>query len=129
MERRKPRTTRKAKPKKKPAKLTPGRILKYSFVLLLLSFMIGMGYQYRHGLMYWLGFKTNKRIEALTKEERRLADLRIYEILARHKDKVYGLDVSHYQVLDQFPVRHQGLQQGQGGRGPFIREGVRTLGF
>lgn len=97
MERRKPRTTRKAKPKKKPAKLTPGRILKYSFVLLLLSFMIGMGYQYRHGLMYWLGFKTNKRIEALTKEERRLADLRIYEILARHKDKVYGLDVSHYQ--------------------------------
>lgn len=71
--------------------------MKYSFVLLLLSFMIGMGYQYRHGLMYWLGFKTNKRIEALTKEERRLADLRIYEILARHKDKVYGLDVSHYQ--------------------------------
>ena len=97
MERRKPGTTRKAKPKKKPAKLTPGRILRYSFLLLLLSFMIGMGYQYRHGLMYWLGFKTNKRIEALTKEERRLADLRIYEILARHKDKVYGLDVSHYQ--------------------------------
>lgn len=103
MERRKPKTTRKAKPKKKPAKLTPGKILKYSFLLLLLSFMIGMGYQYRHGLMYWLGFKTNKRIEALTKEERHLADLRIYEILARHKDKVYGLDVSHYQGNIDWP--------------------------
>lgn len=97
MERRKPGTTRRAKPKKKPAKLTPGKILKYSFLLLLLSFIVAIGYQYRHGLMYWLGFKTNKRIEALTKEEHRLVNLRIYEILARHKDKVYGLDVSHYQ--------------------------------
>jgi len=97
VERRKPGTTRRAKPKKKPAKLTPGKILKYSFLLLLLSFIVAIGYQYRHGLMYWLGFKTNKRIEALTKEEHRLVNLRIYEILARHKDKVYGLDVSHYQ--------------------------------
>lgn len=47
--------------------------------------------------MYWLGFKTDKRVESLSKEQRRIADLRTYEIVARHKDKVFGIDVSHYQ--------------------------------
>jgi lysozyme len=88
---------RKAKPKKakEPA---PGTILKYSFLLLLVSFIVAAGYQYRHGFLYYLGFKTNKRFEAITdKEERRIADLRTYEIVTRHKDKVFGIDVSHYQ--------------------------------
>jgi lysozyme len=87
---------RKAKPKK-TAKITPGKILKYSFLVLLCSFVVAIGYQYRNGLLYYLGFKTNKRIEALTKEERKIADLRLYEIVTRHKSKVFGIDVSHYQ--------------------------------
>ena len=62
-----------------------------------MAFIVAMGYQYRHGVLYWLGFKTNKHIEALSKEERKIADLRTYEIVARHKDKVFGIDVSHYQ--------------------------------
>jgi len=43
-------------------------------------------------------------MEALSKEESRLESLRIYEILARHKDKVYGIDVSHYQGKIDWPV-------------------------
>lgn len=78
-------------------KVTPGKILKYSFLVLLLSFVVAIGYQYRHGFLYYLGFKTNRRIEKLTKEERKIADLRIYEIVSRHKDKVFGFDVSEYQ--------------------------------
>lgn len=104
MERRPPKTIRKAKSKKKTNKLTAGRILKYSFLVLLLSFIVAVGYQYRHGLLYWLGFKTNSRMEALSKEESRLESLRIYEILARHKGKVYGIDVSQYQGTIDWPA-------------------------
>jgi lysozyme len=86
------------RPSSKSSKKTgTGAILKYSFLLLLISFIVAVGFHYRHGVLYYLGFKTNKRIEALTKEERKIADLRIYEIVARHKQKVFGLDVSHYQ--------------------------------
>lgn len=88
---------RKRKSKKTSTKITQGKILKYSLLLLFSAFLIAMGYQYRHGFLYWLGFKTDKRIESLSKEERKIADLRTYEILARHKDKVFGIDVSHYQ--------------------------------
>ncbi|MEL1243396.1 glycoside hydrolase family 25 protein [Flavobacterium sp. DGU11] len=97
MKRLPPKTTvRKAKPKKSK-KVTSGQLLKYSSLILLVAFLAAAIYQYRHGILYYLGFKTNKRVESLTKEERRIQDLRIYEILARHKGKVYGIDVSHYQ--------------------------------
>lgn len=79
------------------ATLTPLRILKYAFITLIVSFVIAAGYRYRHGFLYYLGFKTDKQINVLTKEERRIADLRIYEIVSRHKDRVFGMDVSHYQ--------------------------------
>lgn len=89
---------KKPAPKRKSqSKITSGTILKYSFLLLLASFVIAAAYQYRHGFLYYLGFKTNKRIEVITKEERKIANLRLYEIVSRHKDKVFGLDVSHYQ--------------------------------
>jgi len=89
---------RRAKPKRSSSKkITQGKILKYSLLLLFTAFLVAMVYQYRHGFLYWLGFKTDKRIESLSKEERKIADLRMYEILARHKDKALGIDVSHYQ--------------------------------
>jgi lysozyme len=87
-------TARKPKPSKKN---TTGTILKYSFLFLFISALVAVGYRYRHGFLYYLGFKTSKRIEALTKEERKIADLRIYEIVGRHKGKAFGIDVSHYQ--------------------------------
>jgi lysozyme len=83
--------------KKKPSKITPGAILKYSLLILLTAFIIATGYQYRHGFLYYLGFKTNKRIESLSKDGSSIADVRNYEIISRHSDKVFGLDVSHYQ--------------------------------
>ena len=43
-------------------------------------------------------------MEALSKEESRLESLRIYEILARHKGKVYGIDVSQYQGKIDWPA-------------------------
>lgn len=78
-------------------KLTTGKVVKYALVALLISVIVSAAYHYRHGFLYWLGFKSNKRIESLTKEERKIENLRIYEIVGRHKDKVFGIDVSHYQ--------------------------------
>lgn len=66
-------------------------------VLVFIAVLVVAAYKYHNGLLYYLGFKTDKNIDALTKEERKLADLRIYEIVGRNKDKVFGIDVSHYQ--------------------------------
>lgn len=93
----KKQVAKKRKPSKKAKTITSGKILRYSFLILFIGFITAMAYQYRHGVLYYLGFKTNKRVESLTKEERRLSDLRTYEILSRHKDKVFGFDVSQYQ--------------------------------
>lgn len=97
MKRQPSKPVRRTKSRKNSKKITQGKILKYSALLLFCGFLVAMAYQYRHGFLYWLGFKTDKRVEALSKEERRIENLRIYEIVARHKEKVFGIDVSHYQ--------------------------------
>ena len=53
-----------------------------SFVLFLFV-AIGI-YKFRDGFLYYLGFKTDKNVDTLSKEERKLADIRIYEVL--HKN-------------------------------------------
>jgi lysozyme len=95
---RKPAATRK-KPVNKKQGLTPATILKYSVYMLLLTFIVTGGYRFRHGVLVYLGFNkiNNKQITVLTKEKRKIGDLRIYEIVSRHKDRIFGFDVSHYQ--------------------------------
>lgn len=66
-----------------------------SFVLFLFIF-VGI-YKFRDGFLYYLGFKTDKNVETLSKEERKLADIRIYEVLHKHDEKAIGFDVSEYQ--------------------------------
>lgn len=66
-----------------------------SFVFLLFV-AIGI-YKFRDGFLYYLGFKSDKNVPALSKEERKLADIRIYEVLHKHDDKAIGFDVSEYQ--------------------------------
>ena len=66
-----------------------------SFVLFLFV-AIGI-FKFRDGFLYYLGFKTDKNVATLSKEERKLADIRIYEVLHKHDDKAIGFDVSEYQ--------------------------------
>ncbi|WP_291136159.1 glycoside hydrolase family 25 protein [Flavobacterium sp. UBA7663] len=87
--RRKPTTKRKSNTKSKWI------FYLISFVLLLFV-AIGI-YKFRDGFLYYLGFKTDKNVETLSKEERKLADIRIYEVLHKHDDKAIGFDVSEYQ--------------------------------
>ena len=91
----KPQAKKKSVKKKK--KTSVWVIVRRWMVVLFIAVILIAGYRYRNGLLYYLGFKTDKRIETLTKEERKLADLRIYEIVGRHSDKVFGIDVSEYQ--------------------------------
>ncbi|MBV2195907.1 MAG: glycoside hydrolase family 25 protein [Flavobacterium sp.] len=66
------------------------------FFILLLFVAIGI-YKFRDGFLYYLGFKTDKNVATLSKEERKLADIRIYEVLHKHDEKAIGFDISEYQ--------------------------------
>lgn len=88
---RKPATVRKSKKKKA---FFSGNVLKFSIWAFFILLFIGVGYHYREGLAYYFSFKTDKK---LSEEEKRIADVRIYQVLSKHENKVYGFDVSEYQ--------------------------------
>ena len=68
-----------------------------SFVLgfLFTLFLFGVAYHYRNGLAYYFSFKSAKI--ANNKEEKRLSDVRNFQLLSKYEHKVAGLDVSQYQ--------------------------------
>lgn len=83
-----------AKYKKQPSFFV--RFFKKLFFFILFSTLFVLVlYHYRNGLAYYFGFKPEKQKTA--KEDKKIADIRNYQILTRHKDKVIGLDVSEYQ--------------------------------
>src|SRR5688572_20214553 len=55
-----------------------------------------IGYHYRNGLAYYLGYKTDKIIKEEA-EQKRLSDVRNFQILSKYQDKIVGIDVSEYQ--------------------------------
>lgn len=55
-----------------------------------------IGYHYRDGLAYYLGFKTDKVIKEEI-EKKRLSDVRNFQILSKYSHKIVGIDVSEYQ--------------------------------
>jgi lysozyme len=107
---RKPAPRRKSKKKKS---FFSGKILSYSLVTLFILILFGLGYHYRNGLAYYFSFKTDKILRE--EEDKRLADIRIYQVLRKHSDQVYGFDVSEYQgkidwkqansIEDTFPLK------------------------
>jgi lysozyme len=55
--------------------------------------LFGLGYHYRNGLAYY--FKSNKVLQQ--EEDKRISDVRNYQVLDKHAGKAIGLDVSEYQ--------------------------------
>ena len=86
--------------RKRPIKKAKTRCTGKSFWLFLslfLFFVVAIGlFKFRDGLLYYLGFTTDNAVE-LSAEERKLADIRIYEVLHKHDEKAIGFDVSEYQ--------------------------------
>ena len=95
------RTTTRRKPvvRRKPRKKTSffsGKVRSYSIIGFFILLFIGVGYHYRDGFLYYLGFKSYKlKYEAA--EAKRISDVRNYQVLENHQGKAIGLDVSEFQ--------------------------------
>ena len=111
------RQNAKRKPqRRRPTKKSSFRhkLLSYAVYLLLLCTIIAIGYHYRDGLAYYLSFKSNK-ITAEAKEEKRIADVRNFQVLQNKGTKIVGIDLSEYQgevnwpevnaIEEKFPIQ------------------------
>jgi len=83
------------KPKKKAAVFS-GKLVRYLIVAFLIALLIGIGFHYRNGLAYYLGFKSDKTSRAKS-EDKRISDVRNFQVLEKHQGKSIGIDVSEYQ--------------------------------
>ena len=86
--------------KKYPSRQKSNSISKWVirfFVFVFIFFVLLEIYKFRDGFLYYLGFKTDKYANELAADERKLADIRIYEVLHKHDNKAIGFDVSEYQ--------------------------------
>lgn len=82
--------------KKKKSRFFGNRFILIVAFFLILIIVLGI-YKFRDGFLYYLGFKTDKYTNELATDDRKLTDIRIYEVLQKHDDKAIGFDVSEYQ--------------------------------
>jgi lysozyme len=83
------------KPRKKSSFFSGNR-LRLSIIGFFILLIIGLGYHYRNGLLYYLGFKSYK-LKYEQEEAKRFSDIRNFQVLENHQGKAIGLDVSEYQ--------------------------------
>jgi lysozyme len=83
------------KPRKKSSFFSGNR-LRLSIIGFFILLIIGLGYHYRNGLLYYLGFKSYK-LKYEQEEAKRFSDIRNFQVLDNHQGKAIGLDVSEYQ--------------------------------
>ena len=88
-------TRRKYPSKSKKQTIISPKFVKWMVGLFLLLCTIIFVYQKKDAVLYYLGFKI-KNAE-LTANQRKLEDKRIAAIVANHKGKIFGIDVSQYQ--------------------------------
>ncbi|TRX20811.1 glycoside hydrolase family 25 protein [Flavobacterium franklandianum] len=89
------KTTIRRKPRKKTSFFT-GKVRSYSIIAFFILLFLGVGYHYRNGLLYYLGFKSYK-LQYEQAEAKRISDIRNYQVLEKHQGKAIGLDLSEYQ--------------------------------
>ena len=87
--------TRTRKPKKK-ASVFSGKFVRFSVVTFFILLFLGAGYHYRNGLAYYFSFKSDKVLKEAA-ENKRISDVRNFQVLEKHEGKSIGLDVSEYQ--------------------------------
>lgn len=95
-----PKTVKRKPIKKRKVQSKKSFELKILGYLFLFFSIVGVGiftYEYGDGVLYYLGFKTNKSPDSLSKKDREITDIHIYEVLSSHKNFMVGFDVSEYQ--------------------------------
>ena len=90
----KKKTTAKRTKKNKGTSLT--KLVVFSVLALFIVITSIIGYQYKDGILYYLSYKS-KHSSSLSKEDREINDIRIFEVLTTYKNKTIGIDISHYQ--------------------------------
>ena len=88
-------TRRKYPSKSKKQQIISPKSVKWILGLFLLLCTIIFVYQKKDAVLYYLGFKIKN--SELTANQRKLEDKRINDIVANHKGKIFGIDVSQYQ--------------------------------
>jgi lysozyme len=108
--RRKPSVSRRSK---KKTSFFSGKVLRFTIFVFFALLVFGVGYHYRNGLAYYFSFKSNHALQKES-EDKRISDVRNYQVLDKHEGKAIGLDVSEYQgkiswsevdtLEDKYPV-------------------------
>jgi lysozyme len=80
---------------KKKASFFSGKVLRVTILAFFVLLVFVLGYHYRNGLAYYFSFKSNKVLQQ--EEDKRISDVRNYQVLDKHAGKAIGLDVSEYQ--------------------------------
>lgn len=83
------------KSKKKPSVFRKKAIQSVIIVVIALL-LFGIVYHYRDGLAYYFSFKTYKTLDKAA-QEKKLSDIRNYQVLEKNGVKAIGIDVSEYQ--------------------------------
>lgn len=91
-------TTRKSK---KKLSILKRKIIQLSAIVIVVSIFFAILYHYRNGLAYYFNFKTDKILEKEAKDKR-LSDVRNYQVLEKNENKAIGIDVSEYQDAIQW---------------------------
>lgn len=86
-------TTRRVK---KKSGFLSGSVVKFLVGFALIAVFVAGCYHYRQGILYYLGFKSTV-LSKQQEEEKRLSDVRNFQVLVKHKGKAIGIDVSEYQ--------------------------------
>jgi lysozyme len=73
-----------------------GKVRSYSIIAFFILLFLGIGYHYRNGLLYYLSFKSH-HTSFKEAEDKRISDIRNFQVLENHQGKAIGLDVSEYQ--------------------------------
>ena len=90
------KTTYRKTTSKKSGRSFFSSVFRFIFLSLFALLFVAVIYHYRRGLAYYLGFKSDKLSEKEA-EDKRLSDVRNFQVLAKHEGKSIGLDVSEYQ--------------------------------
>jgi lysozyme len=81
---------------KKKGSFFSGKVLQFMVVAFFVLLVFGLGYHYRNGLGYYFSFKSNHTAQKEL-EDKRISDVRNYQVLDKHEGKSIGIDVSEYQ--------------------------------
>lgn len=81
---------------KKKSPFFSGKLLQFTIISFFILLFLGLGYHYRNGLAYYFSFKSSKVLQQEA-EDKRISDVRNYQVLDNHEGKAIGLDVSEYQ--------------------------------